>query len=152
VYNLQNQELRKMPQKKQNPFKLKNFMGVNPEHIANLEALGIKNTTQMLKAGRTPSLRRELADRAHIPVTAVLELVKLSDLARLPGVKGVRARLYYSACVDSVEKLASYQPDQLLAETTEFVQRTGFPGIAPLPKEVTSTIENAQRLPKLVEW
>ena len=34
----------------------------------------------------------------------------------------------------------------------EFVERTGFDGIAPLPKEVKSTIETAQKLPKLVEY
>jgi hypothetical protein len=141
-----------MAQKKINPFRLKNFMGVNPEYITRLEELGIKNTTQMLKAGRTAALRRDLADRAQIPLTAILELVKLSDLARLPGVKGIRARLYYAACADTVEKLATFEPDQLLSETGEFVQRTGFPGIAPLPKEVSSTIENARNLPKIVEW
>ncbi len=32
-----------------------------------------------------------------------------------------------------------------------YVQRTGFEGIPPLPKEFSSTIENARRLPALVE-
>ena len=134
------------------PFKLKNFLGVNPDYCARLEAVGIKNTGQMLKAGRTPSRRREIAGEANVPLTAVIELVKLSDLARLPGVKGVRARLYYDACVDTVEKLASFESEALLRLTSEFVERTGFPGIAPLPKEVSSTIENARKIPKIVEY
>jgi predicted RecB family nuclease len=82
----------------------------------------------------------------------VLELVKLSDLSRLPGVKGIRARLYYDAGVDTVEKLAAWEPEALLSLTQEFVQRTQFEGIAPLPKEVSSTIANARKLPKVVEW
>jgi hypothetical protein len=32
------------------------------------------------------------------------------------------------------------------------IARTGFDGIAPLPKEVSSTIANARDLPKIVTW
>jgi hypothetical protein len=32
------------------------------------------------------------------------------------------------------------------------VRATGFEGIAPLPKEVSSTIANAKKLPMVVEW
>jgi hypothetical protein len=141
-----------MPVKKINPFKIKDFMGVNPEQIARLEGLGIKHTGQMLKAGKTPQGRQKLASEAGIPLETVVELVRLSDLARLPGVKGTRARLYYAAGVDSVEALASYEAEELLKLTAEFVERTNFPGIAPLPKEVSSTIANARTLPKVVAW
>jgi DUF1009 family protein len=58
----------------------------------------------------------------------------------LPGVKGIRARLYYDTGVDCVEKMAAWGPDALLKMTAEFVERTGFEGIEPLPKEVSSTI------------
>jgi Domain of unknown function (DUF4332) len=141
-----------MPEKKHNAFKLKDFLGVNPEHIARLEAIGVKNTAQMLIAGRTAAKREELAKKANVPLEAVVELVKLSDLARLPGVKGIRARLYYAAGVDTVEKMAAWEPEALLAMTTEFVKATGFAGIAPLPKEVSSTINNAKKLAQVVEW
>ncbi len=138
--------------RKVNLFKLRDFQGVDLEQVSRLEALGVKNTQQMLEAGRTPQLREELAKRAGIQMQIVLELVKLSDLARLPGVKGTRARLYYDAGVDTVEKLASYEPQELLQVTSEFVVKKGFLGIAPLPKEVSSTIENACHLPRVVEW
>ena len=141
-----------MPAKKVNPFKMREFRGVSVDYITKLERLGIRNTGQMLSAGRTTEDRARIARQAGIPEEVVLELVKLSDLARLPGVKGIRARLYYDAGVDCVEKLAEYEPEALLALTTAFVQKTGFDGIAPLPKEVSSTIENARKLPGLVEW
>ena len=140
-----------MPKKKAT-FPLRDFRGVNPEHVARLEAISIKRAGQLLSAGQTPGKRAALARDAGIPEAALLELVKLSDLARLPGVKGIRARLYYDAGVDTVEKLAACEPEALLAMTAEFVQRTGFDGIAPLPKEVSSTIANARNLPKIVEW
>ena len=138
--------------KKINPFKLRDFRGVNPDHIASLEVVGIKNTNQMLSAGKTARGRQELSERTGVPLEAVVELVKLSDLARLPGVKGIRARLYYEAGVDTVEKLASFEPQVLLELTAEFVAKTGFEGIPPLPKEVSSTVVNARNLPSVVEW
>jgi hypothetical protein len=138
-------------EKKRNPFKLKDFRGINPEVIEKLEALRIKSAEKMLAAGQTKKLRSALARQTGISEPILLELVKLSDLARLPGVKGVRARLYYDAGVDSVETMANWEPEALRVMVTKYVERTGFDGIPPLPKEVSSTIENARRLSKVVE-
>jgi len=33
-----------------------------------------------------------------------------------------------------------------------YIERTGFEGIAPLPAEVRSTVANARKLPKIVEY
>jgi hypothetical protein len=54
--------------------------------------------------------------------------------------------------VDCVEKMVTWEPEALLKMTAEFVERMGFDGIAPLPKEVRSTIANAKRLPRVVEY
>jgi hypothetical protein len=67
-------------------------------------------------------------------------------------VKGIRARLYYDAGVDSVEKMAGWEPEPLRKMVTNYVEQTGFDGIPPLPKEVSSTIANARNLPKIVEY
>ncbi len=140
-----------MSEKRRNPFKLKEFRGVDPTHVARLEARGIKNAEQMLAAGGTAAQRTVLAAEAGIPEPAILELAKLSDLARLPGVKGIRARLYYDAGVDSVAKLAVWEPEALRLMVAEYVERTAFEGIPPLPKEVSSTISNARNLPRILE-
>lgn len=134
------------------PFKLSQFLGVDPSHVETLKGLGIRTNNQLLYAADTSEKRTELAEETGIPLAAIEELVKLSDLARLPGVKGIRARLYYDAGVDCVEKMAAWEPEALLKMTAEFVERTGFDGIAPLPKEVSSTIANAKRLPRVVEY
>lgn len=140
-----------MPEKKRNPFKLNEFRGVDPSAAAALAARGIKNADQMLAAGRTRELRERLARETGVPVDTLLELVKLSDLARLPGVKGIRARLYYDAGVDTVEKLAGWEPEALRVMLAQYVEQSGFEGIPPLPKEVSSTVANARRLPKILE-
>jgi hypothetical protein len=82
----------------------------------------------------------------------ILELVKLSDLARIQGVKGIRARLYYDAGVDTMEKMAKWNSEELRTYLMEFVKKTGFRGIAPLPKETKFTVETARRMPKIVEY
>ena len=140
-----------MALKKQNPFKLKDFRGLNPDHVKRLEEHGIKNAEKMLKSGFTRSQRKNLARETGISEKQILEIVKLSDLARLPGVKGIRARLYYDAGVDCVRKMAGWEPDDLREMVAKYAEKTGFDGIPPLPKEVQSTIANARKLPIILE-
>jgi hypothetical protein len=120
--------------------------------VEKLEAAGIKNVDQMLKAGRTANDREHLSQRTGIPRDSILEFVKLSDLTRLGAVKSVRARLYYDAGVDSVEEMARWDPAELRTMLVEFVERTGFDGIAPLPREAESTVAAAKRLPSVVKY
>lgn len=131
------------------PFALKEFRGVNPEYVEKLAAVGIRNVRQMLEAGRTQRGRQELSARSGIPLDAVLEFVKLSDLARIPGVKGIRARLYYDAGVDTIEKMAEWDPQELRTMIVQFVEQTGFDGIATLPAEARSSVRQAKKLPEL---
>jgi hypothetical protein len=144
--NLRQQRIR------QTPFPLRDFLKINPAYIQKLEALGIRNSSQMLTAGKTPKKRQELSTRTGMPPEAILELVKLSDLTRIFGVKSIRARLYYDAGVDTLDKMAKWDPDILRAKLIEFVQKTGFNGIAPLPKEAEFTVKEAKKLPRIIEY
>jgi hypothetical protein len=134
------------------PFKLKKFRGVNKKYIILLEKEGIINVDQMLEKGRTSHDRKELSKNTGIPLESILEYVKLSDLSRLEGVKDIRARLYFDAGVDTLDKMASWNPEELRAHLIEFVKRTGFNGIAPLPKEVRNAVETAKKLPRIAEY
>jgi hypothetical protein len=136
---------------KRKPFHIKNFRGVNPDHIARLGAVFIENIDQMLDEGRTPTLRQALSEQTGIPLEKVLELVQLSDLARLGAVRSVRARLYYDAGL-TPEDIASWEPKELHAMLVRWVKDTGFDGIAPFPKEVQHLVADARRLPPLVKY
>jgi hypothetical protein len=136
---------------KRKPFYVRNFRGVNPEEIAKLEALYIENVDQMVEAGRKPRQRQALAEQSGLPLDLILEYVTLSDLARLGAVRSVRARLYYEAGL-TPEIIATWEPEDLQAMLTEFVNRTSFDGIAPLPKEVCNLVDDARRLPMLVQY
>jgi len=138
--------------KRRAPLKLKAFRGVSQRHLRQLATAGITDVEQMLASGSTPAQRERLAGEHEVPLPAVLELVKLSDLARIPGIRGIRARLYHDAGADTAEKLATWDPEELRAMLAAYVQRTGFQGTAPLPKEVSNTVNKARSLPRCVEF
>ena len=137
---------------KRRPLTLGSFRGVEQEVVDRLAAAGIRNVDQMLKAGRTSADRESLSLRTGVPLDTVVELVQLSDLARLPGVKGIRARLYRDAGVDSIEEMTKWDPEELRTMLLEFVERTGFEGVAPLPAEAAFSVSRAKELPRVVEW
>jgi hypothetical protein len=138
--------------KKRKAFSLREFRGVDQEQVQKLAAEGIVNVKQMIEAGKTPALREAVTNKTGIPLESILEFVKLSDLARIPGIKSIRARLYLDAGVDTLEKMASSDPEELREMLLDFVERTGFHGIAPLPKELEFSVARAKALPKLVEY
>jgi hypothetical protein len=131
---------------------LREFVGLDNADLDGLTAEGIVNVEQMIAAGSTPAERQVLSAQTGVPLGTLREIVKLADLARIPGVAGIRARLYHDAGVDTIAKLAAWEPDALREMLINFVARTGFAGIAPLPKEVDFTIATARKLPQLVEW
>ena len=94
-------------------FHIKKFHSVEKEHVKKLNAEGIIHIMHMLTVAKTPSDRKALAKKTDVPESAILLFTKLSNLARIDGLKGTRARLYYDAGVDTLAKLATYKPEQL---------------------------------------
>jgi len=133
------------------PFPLREFRGVDREHVETLAAFGIRNTYQILQAGATGIDRKNLAEQTGIPGSIIEEFVKLADLARIPGVKGTRARLYFEAGIDSVEKIASLEPEELRELVVDYVDLSGFEGVLTLAKEAVYTVEKARKSPKMVD-
>ena len=136
----------------QTPFRLRQFRGVDQNTTDRLAAAGIRSVEDLLKVGMTGPERTSLAAQADVPIAEVEELVRLADLARIPGLKSIRARLYLDAGIRSVSDLAGWDTDALVARLRNFVAETGFDGIAPLPGEARHAIETAGKLPPLITW
>lgn len=66
------------------------------------------------------------------------------ELYLLPGVKAVRARLYYDASYKSLSKIASAFPEQIIRDTSKVILQKGLKLKAPLPKEVRTHIAVAK--------
>ena len=60
--------------------------------------------------------------------------------------------MYYDAGLDTPSKFVGWEPEVLRGMLAEWVERTGFEGIAPLPKERRNAIATARSLPKIVEY
>jgi len=142
----------KIISRKRKVFKLEDFMGVDKQHMTTLAAEGIRDVNQMIQAGRTPAARRELAERTGIPLAAIVEYVKLSDLSRLGAIKTKRARLYVDAGLDTIDKIASMTPEGLCETVADFIERSGFDGIPTLPKEAENAVKKARAIKRLVVW
>ncbi|MDO8055328.1 MAG: DUF4332 domain-containing protein, partial [Candidatus Hermodarchaeota archaeon] len=132
---------------------LKDFANVDPTVAKILAAHAIRTAAQLLAITRTPTDRAKLATATKIPEATILELVKLSNLARIPGLKQKRARLFYDAGFDTLNKIAAYHdPDALVAFFTTFVERTGFDGRAVSPAEAQFTLGMAYYLKPITQF
>ena len=96
--------------------------------------------------------RKKLSKITDIPLDNILELVKLSDLARIPGIKKVRARLYYEAGLDTLEKISGYDAEELRKISAKHILKASFKGIPPTKKEAENAVKLAKYLKKYAEY
>jgi hypothetical protein len=127
-------------------------MGVSHQHTQALRKEGIFTSEHMLEAGRTEEDRKILAQKTGVPLSAVLELVKLADMSRIVGLKRKRARLFYDAGLDTLDKIAKSDPETMQQMFVEFVERTRFDGSPPTPSEAAYSVKLAKYLPRIVEY
>lgn len=74
------------------------------------------------------------------------ETAALQELYLLPGVKSIRALLYYNSGYSSLRAIAAALPDQIIQDTVHLISRKGLNVKAPLPKEVRTQIAVARAL------
>ncbi|MFW6041246.1 MAG: DUF4332 domain-containing protein [Thermoplasmatota archaeon] len=134
------------------PYKLSEFYDIDEEYIEKLEKEGIKTNNQLLKEAETPEERKVLSKRTSVPLNVIEKLTKLSDLSRIFAVKAIRAKLYYDAGVDTVEKIAQWDPTEFREMIEEYVENSDFPGEPTLQKEADFTVDYANKLPKKVKF
>lgn len=89
------------------PINLKDFPGVDQETVQKLEQIGIKNTKQLFARVLTTETRTELAKQTRIADADILELTKLTDVARMKWVGPKFARLLVESEYDTAEKVVN---------------------------------------------
>ena len=122
-------------------------LGVNPEHVEKLAAVGIKHTKHLFERAMTRADRAALAEQVGVPDDALLELVKFSDLARIVGVGPASVRPLYDAGIDTPEAFLTHSVDELLEKVR------GVEGLeASTKKDIEYCLETARYLPKAIEY
>lgn len=149
---LKAQELRKPRKAKKSPFSLKQMLGIDPKFIEKLAKIGIKTANQMIEAGKTKSQRLSLAKKVDIPYDDILELVKLSDLSRVGYVRTKFTRLFYNAGIDTPAELSKWDVKKLRSYLNDYIEKSGWEGIAPYPSDLSNYIEDAKGLSQIIEY
>jgi hypothetical protein len=105
-----------------------------------------------LYSGLTNHDRKQLAQNTGIPENKILELVKLSNLARVGGLKKIRGRLYHDAGFDTLEKIANCTGDEIRQHLKEYIEKSKFKGIPPTPKEASRAVSMSKHLKRIVVY
>ncbi|MDD2648840.1 MAG: DUF4332 domain-containing protein [Eubacteriales bacterium] len=84
-----------------------------------------------------------------ISETVLRECCSLFDLMRLPGVKGIRARLYLDAGYSSITEFSKAAPDEVIKKTSAVIENRRLSLAKPLPKEVRTQLAVSKALPHI---
>lgn len=104
------------------PISLIDFPGVHPYVIQKLSKIGIKNTEQLFPYIQTPQDRYKLANENQITDEEMMDLTRLTDVARTKWVGPKFARLLVESGYDSVAKISEANVEELyraLIQTNE---------------------------------
>ncbi len=105
----------------------------------------------LVRAGATSKGRADLAAATGKPKYLILRWVQLSDLMRVDGVGEDYSALLWRAGVTSAPELAQQNPDGLLKILENSNRRLNVVNRLPAADRVKSWIEQAQKLPAIVE-
>ena len=126
--------------------------GMNADLAERLKGQGIKHSDQLLEATAAPAQRKALAKQLEMNERALLELANRADLSRIKGVAGVFSDLLEQAGVDTVKELAARRADNLHAKILEVNQAKGLTKRPPTMEMVSSWVDQAKELPKLLSY
>lgn len=126
--------------------------GIGPAYGEKLKAAGAGTTDALLSMGASPKGRGELAEKSGISEKLILEWVNHVDLFRIKGVFEEYADLLEEAGVDTIPELAQRRADHLHAKMVEVNAAKKLVRQLPTMKMVADWIEQAKKLPRVIEY
>ena len=126
--------------------------GIGPVYKKKLKAVGVATTEKLLEVGGTPKGRKDLAEKAGIDETLILEWVNLADLFRIKGVGSEYSDLLEEAGVDTDVELSKRVPKHLFDKLVEINAAKRLVRKLPVEKQVADWVDQAKKLPRLVSY
>lgn len=126
--------------------------GVGPVFAKKLKDAGVATTDALLVAGATPKGRKELAAKAGLDETKILEWVNRADLFRIKGVGSEYSDLLEASGVDTIVELSKRVPANLFAKMVEVNNAKKLVRKMPIEPQVKDWIEQAKALPRKVSY
>lgn len=128
------------------------LMGMTEALQEKLKARGITNSDKLLEVSATPALRKRLSMFVGVDSRTILELANRADLARIKGVGSIYSDLLEKVGVDTVKELASRRPDNLHRKIVDVYKGRSHTAQLPPPSALQSWVEQAQSLPRVLEY
>ena len=132
--------------------KLTAIEGIGDVFAQKLKIAGVATVEDLLQKGATPESRKALAEAAGIAGSLILEWVNHADLFRIKGIGEEYSDLLEEAGVDTVPELAQRNAANLFAKIIEVNAEKKLVRRVPTQAQVTSWIEQAQALPRIVQY
>jgi predicted flap endonuclease-1-like 5' DNA nuclease len=126
--------------------------GIGPTYAAQLEAVGVKTTDDLLEQGATAKGREALEEKSGIGHTLILKWVNRVDLYRIKGVGSEYSDLLEVAGVDTVPELAQRNPANLTETLAEANAARNLVRKLPTVDQVTDWVNQAKSMPRVVTY
>ncbi|HUU48856.1 MAG TPA: DUF4332 domain-containing protein [Nitrosopumilaceae archaeon] len=132
--------------------KITEIEGIGPTYGEKLEGAGMKNSDDLLEAGKTPQGRKDLVEKTGISSKLILEWINLCDLIRIKGVGEEYSDLLEEAGVDTVVELSNRNAENLQKKMEEVNEEKNLVKKTPTLDQVTEWIVEAKTLPRVIEY
>jgi predicted flap endonuclease-1-like 5' DNA nuclease len=129
---------------------IEDIEGIGPQYAEKLRAAGVASVEKLLESGSTAKDRDGLATQTGINSKLILTWVNHADLFRIKGVAGQFSELLEAAGVDTVPELAQRNPENLQLALAKANEEKKLSKTTPSLTQVTSWVEEAKTLPKVV--
>ncbi len=133
-------------------YKIEDVEGVGEVLGKKFRDAGVKDTDSLLKMSKSPSQRKELAEKTGIAEKQVLKFANLVDLYRIGGIGSEYSELLEAAGVDTVPDLARRNAANLAKHLVEVNENKKLTRRVPTESEVARWIEEAKKLPRVLEY
>ena len=132
--------------------KIIDIEGIGPSYAEKLVSIGIKNSDDLLKKGKTPQGRKEISQQSEISDKLILKWINMADLIRIKGVGEEYSELLEVSGVDTVIELSHRNAENLHEKMQKVNDQKKLVRRPPTLNEVENWIIQAKDLPRMIEY
>lgn len=133
-------------------YKIEDLEGVGEALGQKFREAGIKDTDALLTNSKKPAQRKHLAEKTGISEKMILKFANMVDLYRINGIGSEYSELLEAAGVDTVPDLARRNPQNLAQKMAEVNEVKKLARRIPTENEISKWVEQAKKLPRILEY
>jgi hypothetical protein len=125
---------------------------IGPDEVMMLKRVGIRTTSRLLDAAKSPKDRKALAAKTGIDEKRLLKWANSADRMRIKGVGDDYAELIHAAGVKTVRDLKHRNAKRLTEAMARANRQRKLVDFLPSEKSVQRWIEDARKLPLKISY